>query len=181
LTADTPLNVRPAQARDLPAILDLVESAYRGDSSRGGWTTEADLLDGQRTDLAQLRGILTDPDSILLVTDSGMTILGCCHLQHRGSAPAYFGMFAVRPETQGSGLGRRLLEHAEQVAADRWQAAAVEMTVIGQRNDLIAWYERCGYQRTGEQRPFPYGDARFGVPKRDDLYFAVLVKQLTRS
>jgi ribosomal protein S18 acetylase RimI-like enzyme len=179
LTAGTPLNVRPAGSSDLAAILDLVESAYRGDSSRSGWTTEADLLDGQRTDLAQLREILTDPDSILLVTGTAASIHGCCHLQHRGSALAYFGMFAVRPETQGSGLGRRLLDHAEQVAADRWQAAAVEMTVIGQRSDLIAWYERCGYQRTGERRPFPYGDTRFGLPKRDDLYFAVLVKQLT--
>jgi ribosomal protein S18 acetylase RimI-like enzyme len=91
---------------------------------------------------------------------------------------AHLGMIAVRPEQQGQGTGRVLLEKAEQVAAAQG-CKRLEMTVIGQREELIAWYERRGFQRSGEQRPFPYGDPRFGLPKRRDLYFVVLEKKLS--
>ncbi|MFF8831461.1 GNAT family N-acetyltransferase [Streptomyces sp. NPDC015131] len=169
---------RDATEADVPALVELVESAYRGDSSRAGWTTEADILDGQRTDPEGVREVITSPGSRLLVVERAGTIVACCQLEHRGDA-AYFGMFAVRPGLQGGGLGRRVLTAAERLAADAWGAREMHMTVISVREELIAWYERRGYRRTGRTSPFPYGDERFGLPRRDDLRFELLVKDLT--
>ncbi|MGK5632092.1 GNAT family N-acetyltransferase [Streptomyces sp. URMC 123] len=172
-----PLTFRAAGEGDVPAVVALVESAYRGEASRAGWTTEADLLDGRRTDAEMVRGVLAAPDSRLLLAESDGALVACCHVERRG-ANAYFGMFAVRPEAQGGGLGREVLAEAERVAHEAWGAAEMQMTVISVRDDLIAWYERRGYRRTGERSPFPYGDERFGVPKRADLEFELLTKRL---
>ena len=89
-------------------------------------------------------------------------------------------MLTVRPTAQGTGLGRKLLEAAERWAIDHWSSRSVHMTVIRQREELIAWYERHGYSRTGKSKPFPYGDERFGRPKRDDLAFEILSKAISR-
>lgn len=182
------LVVREATTADVPAVVDLVESAYRGDASRGGWTTEADLLEGQRTDVQGITGIVQDPASVLLLAEEpagpdpqdGVALLGCCELRRVGT-DAYFGTFAVRPARQGRGTGRALLAHADAFAVSRFGAQALEMTVIAQRTDLIAYYERSGFVRTGERRPFPYGDPRFGVPRRDDLEFVVLRRPTGRT
>ncbi len=91
---------------------------------------------------------------------------------------AYFGMFAVRPALQGAGLGKVIIAEAERFARDEWSVAEMHMTVISAREDLIAWYVRRGYARTGEMSPFPYGDERFGLPTRDDLQFELLTKKL---
>ena len=171
------LSFRTARADDVPAIVALVESAYRGDSSRRGWTTEADLLDGQRTDAAAVAELIARPASRLLLAEAGSELVACAHLERQGEA-AYFGMFAVRPEQQGGGLGRALLAEAERLASADWHCSAMRMTVITLRDELIAWYERRGYRRTGEYSPFPYGDARFGLPRRDDLRFETLAKTL---
>jgi ribosomal protein S18 acetylase RimI-like enzyme len=165
---------------DVPAVVALVESAYRGELSRAGWTTEADLLDGQRTDVEAVRGIAESPSSLLLLArrDDG-ELVACCQLERRDGDICYFGMFAVRPGSQGGGLGRAVLAEAERRAREDWAARTMEMTVIAQRRDLIAWYVRHGYAETTETVPFPYGNPRFGLPKRDDLYFVVLRKSLT--
>jgi ribosomal protein S18 acetylase RimI-like enzyme len=168
---------RTAHESDVAAIVELVESAYRGEASRVGWTTEADVLDGQRTDAEMVREILADPDSRLLVAERAGEIVACCHLEHH-EGYAYFGMFAVRPGKQNGGIGRAVLAEAErQVRAD-WRVREMHMTVIGVRDELIAWYERRGYARTGKKSPFPYDDERFGQPLRDDLDFELLVKEL---
>ncbi|MFD9304338.1 GNAT family N-acetyltransferase [Streptomyces sp. NPDC060048] len=172
-----PLNFRSAVAADVPALVELVESAYRGDSSRAGWTTEADFLDGQRTDAEDVARIVGHPDGMLLVVERDGEIMSCCHLEHRGDH-VYFGMFAVRPGQQGGGLGKQVLAEAERRAREQWAAKEMRMTVINVREELIAYYVRRGYERTGEMSPFPYGDARFGVPLRDDLAFELLVKAL---
>lgn len=172
-----PPSFRSATAADVPQIVALVESAYRGDVSRAGWTTEADLLDGQRTDPEDVSGIVTDPDGRVVMVERDGTTLACFQLEHRGDH-AYFGMFAVRPDLQGGGVGRAALAEAERIARDEWGAADLRMTVIVQREELIAWYERRGYRRTGERKPFPYGNERFGRPRRDDLEFEVLTKAL---
>jgi ribosomal protein S18 acetylase RimI-like enzyme len=181
------LHFRDASDTDIPAIVELVTSAYRGEASRQGWTTEADLLEGQRIDPEVLAGDLRRPESIVLLasTSGGDTsdaaasaLIGCAHLSRASADTAYFGMFAVRPGTQGTGLGKAILAEAERRASAEWGAATVEMTVIEQRSDLITFYERRGYRRTGELRPFPYGDARFGIPLRDDLRMVVLAKTL---
>jgi ribosomal protein S18 acetylase RimI-like enzyme len=169
---------RRAGAADVPAIVALVESAYRGEVSRTGWTTEADLLDGQRTDAAAVADILRAPGSTVLLAEAAEGLLACCQLEQRPPA-AYFGMFSVQPTGQGHGVGRQVLAEAERIARDEWGATSMIMTVLAQRDDLIAWYERRGYQRTGEQRPFPYGNERHGIPRRPDLIFDVLAKPLT--
>jgi ribosomal protein S18 acetylase RimI-like enzyme len=169
---------RIATHDDVPAIVALVESAYRGDASRQGWTTEADFLDGQRTDARSVGGLVGAGDSRILLGERGGALLACAHLERRGEKVAYFGMFSVRPDLQGGGVGRAMLAEAERIARDEWRAEEMQMTVISIRDELIAWYERRGYRRTGVYSPFPYGDERFGIPRRDDLRFELLVKRL---
>jgi ribosomal protein S18 acetylase RimI-like enzyme len=175
----TRLTVRAATDDDVAAVVTLVESAYRGDASRRGWTTEADLLDGQRTDTEAVRETVRGDGVVLLAVDPAGALVACCQLEPRGTH-CHFGLFAVDPSLQGSGLGRHVLAAAEDEARRRWSADRMEMTVIAQRSELIAWYERRGYRRTGETRSFPYGDERFGLPRRDDLHFVVLAKTLGR-
>ena len=175
---DVTLVFRLAEERDGPAIVDLIESAYRGEASRAGWTTEADLLDGQRTDTDAVLAVLRTPGSVMLLAEAGGQLAGCCQLARRPRDEAYFGMFSVLPGRQGQGWGREILAEAERLARDDWGARTMVMTVLAQRGELIAWYERRGYRRTGDSKPFPYGDARFGIPKRPDLSFAVLSKPL---
>ncbi|GGT25034.1 N-acetyltransferase [Streptomyces kurssanovii] len=171
------LTYRDAAEADVPALVALIESAYRGESSRAGWTSEADILGGQRTDPQGVREVITAPGSRLMIVEADGEPVACCQLEHRGEA-TYFGMFAVRPDLQGAGLGRRIIAEAERSARETWGVAEMHMTVISVREDLIAWYERRGYRRTGRMTPFPYGDERFGIPRRDDLAFELLVKAL---
>ncbi|MFF2361436.1 GNAT family N-acetyltransferase [Streptomyces sp. NPDC058122] len=175
--AATGLTFRDAVDSDVDALVALVESAYRGDSSRAGWTTEADILEGRRTDADAVRAIVEAPDSRLLTVERDGALVACCQLEHRGDH-AYFGMFAVSPAFQGGGLGKVIIAEAERTVREVWGATEMHMTVISVREDLIAWYERRGYRRTGRMTPFPYGDERFGVPQRDDLRFELLVKPL---
>lgn len=172
-TSPPAVTFRSAGPADVQEVVALVESAYRGDSSRARWTTEADLLDGQRTDPDQVRALLERPGSQILLAEVSSTVRGTCHLERTSPRTAYFGMFAVQPDRQGSGIGRSLLTRAARTAAG-WGCTEMRMTVIRQRADLIAWYGRHGFLPTGETEPFPYGDERFGRPRRDDLEFAVL-------
>lgn len=171
------ITFRDATNDDVADIVALVESAYRGDSSRGGWTTEADILDGRRTDADDVCAVLERPGSRMLLAERADALVGCCQLEHRGET-CYFGMFAVRPGLQGGGLGKVVMAEAERIARDDWGAETMEMTVISVREELIAFYERRGYRRTGELSPFPYGDERFGLPRREGLAFERLVKSL---
>ena len=176
-TATTGLTFRDATEADVDALVTLIESAYRGDASRAGWTTEADILEGQRTDPEGVLQVIKSPDSRLLTVERDGAIVACCQLEHRGEH-AYFGMFAVSPALQGAGLGKTVIAEAERMAQHAWGVTEMHMTVISVRDDLIAWYERRGYRRTGRMSPFPYGDERFGIPQRDDLEFELLVKPL---
>ncbi|MCC8441290.1 GNAT family N-acetyltransferase [Xanthomonas cannabis] len=168
---------RTATVDDIDALVQLVTSAYRGDSSRVGWTTEADILDGARIDPAVLRQDILRERSLVLLVEQDGRLMACAHIADDAGA-GYFGMFAVDPTLQGSGLGKTLLAEGERIAATEWQLPVMRMTVIDVRNELIAFYERRGYRRTGILKPFPYGDERFGVPLRQDLRFEVLEKPL---
>ncbi|MDQ3144689.1 MAG: GNAT family N-acetyltransferase [Pseudomonadota bacterium] len=172
------MHLEPATPADLPALHALIESAYRGDSARAGWSHEADLLGGQRTDLAALDDMLADPDQDVLVFRDGEKVAACVALADKGDGLAYLGLLTVDPRRQAAGLGRLILAAAEDHAVRRFAAARIEMTVIAQRSELIDWYGRRGYSLTGECRPFPATDPRFGLPRRADLEFVVLARTL---
>jgi GNAT superfamily N-acetyltransferase len=180
MTTAAPL-IRAAEATDIPALRHLVESAYRGDSARQGWTHEADLLGGQRTDEAALAAMIADPEQVILFASVAGILRGCVHLKPTGPRLVSLGLLAVDPQHQAGGLGRTLIAAAEDHAGRHMSAATMEMTVIRQRTELIAYYERRGYRQTGETRPFPMADPRFGLPARDDLAFVVLAKPLKLS
>ncbi len=171
------LRFRAATAADIDAIVALVESAYRGDASRQGWTTEADFLDGRRTGADDVAACLARERSRILLAERDGVMLACAHVAEEDGA-GYFGMFSVRPDLQGGGLGKLLLAEAERIAREEWQLPTMRMSVIDIRDELIAFYERRGYHRTGIVKPFPYGDERFGLPMRDDLRFEILEKAL---
>lgn len=172
--------MRAATAADIPALHALIEGAYRGDAARVGWTHEADLLDGQRTDPGQLAAILADPANTMLVVEAADAITGCVLVSCRGTH-AYLGLLSVRADAQASGLGRALLAAAEARGRDALGHDRIEMTAIRQRPELIAYYERRGYAMTGRTEPFPYGDAGFGLPRRNDLVLEVMQKLLRLS
>ncbi len=171
----THIPITPATELDIPALNKLVNSAYRGDSSRKGWTTEADLLGGIRTDDESLREMLRKPGATLLKYEQDGQLIGCVYLEKKGNE-LYLGLLTIDPDLQAAGLGRQLLEAAEQYATAQ-HCTAITMTVIPQRHELIAWYNRRGYQPTGETAPFPTDNPRFGLPKQA-LSFIVMRKEL---
>ena len=172
------MKLSAATPADLPDLHALIESAYRGDSARAGWSHEADLLDGQRTDLEALTAALDDAAQQLLVFREGERITACVSLTDRGDRLTYLGLLTVEPRRQATGLGRMMLAAAEDHAVGDCNANRIEMTVIAQRIELVAWYQRRGYALTGERRPFQFDESRFGKPRRDALEFVVLEKAL---
>ncbi|MCI1710466.1 MAG: GNAT family N-acetyltransferase [Chiayiivirga sp.] len=171
------LSFHIATTADIPALVALVTSAYRGDASRQGWTTEADLLDGNRIDPEVLRGDIERGQSMVVIASRDGAMLACAHVCVQDGA-GYFGMFAVRPELQNAGIGRQVLAEAERIVREEFGLPLMRMTVIDLREELVAWYERRGYRRTGIKKPFPATDPRFGLPRRDDLRFEVLERIL---
>jgi GNAT superfamily N-acetyltransferase len=163
---------------DVPALHRLIESAYRGDSARRGWTHEADMLGGQRTDEDALVAMLGDPMQRILVAEIDGALAGSVQVQNRDGGRAYLGQLAVDPDQQAGGIGSRLIEAAEALAVSVFDASIMEMTVIIQRTELTAYYVRRGYRETGEMRPFPFDNNRIGVATRRDLAFTVLEKVL---
>lgn len=151
---DSPLALRPANLLDVEAIVALVNVAYRGETSRQGWTTEADLLDGLRTTAAEVQQLIESSHSTLLLAVNNHEIVASVCLEQVADA-AHIGMFVVRPDLQGSGLGKQLLTYAESYARQHWTVKKFVMYVITLRHELIAFYERRGYQRTGILKTFP--------------------------
>jgi ribosomal protein S18 acetylase RimI-like enzyme len=169
------LTIQPARLHDVPQLVQLVNSAYRGETSKKGWTTEADLLDGIRIDEAAITEMINNKQGVILkCTDEENTLLGCVFLEQQGQQ-LYLGMLTVQPSIQTKGIGKRLL-HAAEAYAHEHDCNAIVMTVISVRHELIAWYERHGYRPTGDKKPFP-NDPRFGIPKQP-LEFIVLYKPL---
>ncbi len=177
------IHIQPAQPADTGAVCQLVNSAYRGETSRQGWTTEADLLDGQRTDEPAIAEIIADPTQSILTARLGAAsaaeIVGCVHLALREGS-GYLGMLTVHPARQAGGLGKLLIQEAEAWTRRRG-CPELRMTVITLRPELLAYYERRGFRRTGKIVPFPSGDPRFGLPRRPDLEMETLVKGLRDS
>ncbi len=162
---------------DVPALVALIQSAYRGDESRRGWTTEADLVHGQRTGPGEVAAIVGSTSGLMLMAHRAGVLVGCCQLVRRAEATAYLGMLAVRPHIQGGGIGTALVRECERVARLEWRARRMTLQVISVRHELIAWYLRLGYRPSGRTLPFPR-DVPGDVPQRPDLRFAVLEKEL---
>lgn len=169
------VRIIPAAEADAPALELLINSAYRGEDAKRGWTTEADLLDGTRTDAALIADIIRTPDNLILKYEERGRLLGCVELRQEGGR-LYLGMLTVAPEQQGKGIGKNLMKAAEEEAMKRG-CISVFMTVISVREELIDWYVRHGYRVTGQRKPFAYTDPRFGLPKQK-LEFSVLEKRL---
>jgi ribosomal protein S18 acetylase RimI-like enzyme len=169
-------SISKASNADVSKLVRLVNSAYRGDSSKKGWTTEADLLDGIRTDEESMTALLQQEGSTLLkCEDEQQAVIGCVNLQSQGNK-LYLGMLTVSPDLQGGGVGKRLLTVAEDFAREN-KFSFIVMSVISVRSELIAWYERKGYVKTGEKKPFPMNDPKFGLPKQH-LEFIIMEKPI---
>jgi len=165
------LVIRIAGTADLPRLHPVIERAYRGDSARQGWTHEADLLSGERIDRNTLEALIADRQALLLIAERGEVPLGCVSLTARGNGLVYLGLLCVDPGQQAVGIGKAIIAEAERIAKERLNADRIEMTVIDSRAELIAYYERRGFIRTGERRPFP-------VPVEPPLEMVVLEKSL---
>jgi len=149
------LRIRTAVPADLRRLHPVIERAYRGDSARQGWTHEADLLSGERIDFETLQAMFGDPDHRLLIAEQDGDPVGCVSLTRRADGPVYLGLLCVDPTCQAAGIGKGIIAAAERAARAEWGADRIEMTVISSRVELIAYYERRGFRRTGENRPFP--------------------------
>jgi GNAT superfamily N-acetyltransferase len=169
----TALTFRFAKLEEAPQVSALIERAYRGDESRKGWTTEAHLLTGPRASVRDIELLLADKDSRFVLAFAGDDLVSCALIRNEHGL-GYFGMFAVDPNRQTQGAGRAMLAAAEQAVRDVWKLTAMTMTVINLREELIAYYERRGYRRTGETKPFPFELATGAV--RTDFHLIVLRK-----
>ena len=145
---------RIAQGSDAPALRVLIESGYRGDSARQGWTSEADFLEGDRTTPEEIAAMIADPEKRVLLAERDSALVGTVTITDLGHGRAYLGLLCVDPVLQAAGLGRALITRAEELAAHDFAAHTMEMTVIDARAELIAYYQRRGYAHTGELRPF---------------------------
>jgi ribosomal protein S18 acetylase RimI-like enzyme len=165
------MKIRIAEVEDIPGLVPLVNSAYRGE---GGWTNESHLIGGPRTRAADLEELMRDPEGVILTGWEEGELAGCVYLQRQGEQ-LYLGLLSVWPARQGKGVGKALM--AAGMAYARQQGCAViRITVISVREELIAWYERHGFRRTGEVTPFHAGE-RFGAQKRP-LELAVLERKV---
>lgn len=165
------VTIRVATRDDLPALHPVIERAYRGETARGGWTHEADLIEGPRTDISTLIAIVEDPAQRLLIALKDEATLGCVQVSDRGDGLAYLGLLCIDPGLQAGGYGKQLVTAAEETARDAFHARRMEMTVIDVRRKLIEFYERRGYRISGEKRDFP-------IPLDPPLFMDVLVKDL---
>ncbi|MDO8358705.1 MAG: GNAT family N-acetyltransferase [Devosia sp.] len=160
---------------DVPRVAALIERAYRGPEAARGWTNEAALLTGPRSSPAEIEGLIRAPDSCFVTAADGDRLVGCALLQ-KTSEGAYFGMFAIDPGQQGSGLGKAMIAQCEATARELWGARSMHLTVISLRDKLIGWYERRGFARTGRREPFPFDSATGAL--RTDFDLIVLEKPL---
>jgi GNAT superfamily N-acetyltransferase len=167
---------RKANSEDALNIAALINSAYRGEISRHGWTTEAYLLSGSRTEVDEILNLIAAEDSMLLLCFETTTLLGSVTLEKLGNV-AHLGMFAVVPQQQGQGIGKQLLAFAEQAAVEAWGVKSMAMAVITLRQELIAFYQRRGYRHTGVLKPFP-AESKLWAPLVSNLQLGLMEKSL---
>jgi len=161
-----------AGMQDVASIVDLVNRAYRPTPGEAGWTHEAHLVSGARTDAAQVEALIAASGSVVLVGRDHARVVACVHVE-AGEGGAHLGMLAVDPVSQGQGLGTRLLEFAEDHAREAHRANRFLISVVSRRAEFVHFYLRRGYRETGRVLGFPdYA----GVPKEQDLELVELEK-----
>lgn len=165
--------ITKATAEDIPALNALINSAYRGESSKKGWTTEANLLEGLRTTEQELNETIQNTKNTILKFTESNQIVGCVLLIEK-EFKLYLGMLTVCPNLQNSGIGKKLLQQAE-IHATKLGLPKILMTVISVREELISWYKRNGYLDTGEREPFPVSDVHISISEHP-LEFIILEK-----
>lgn len=175
-------NLVVASDADVPAVVSLINLAFRARGDEAGWSIKEEYIEGTRITEDLLREDMAAKPHATLLQWRGAdgSLLGCVWLEPVRGGVWYLGLLAIPPGNQNGGLGRKLLASAESWALERG-ATEIQMTVVNLRVALIDWYKRRGYVQTGQTKPFPYGDNRFGRPKRNDLYFVVLRKELATS
>ena len=149
------LCLRRATLADLPALHALIQRSYRGETARGGWSHEADLVQGERISHQDLAALIDSAQDRFLVAENAGTLIGCVHICAKTATTSYFGLLTVDPGRQAAGLGKRLIGAAEATARQDFGATEMELTVLSTRAELIAYYQRRGYHPTGACRPFP--------------------------
>ncbi|MBG6111889.1 ribosomal protein S18 acetylase RimI-like enzyme [Flavobacterium sp. CG_9.10] len=164
-----------ATLEDVSSLNKLINSAYRGESSKKGWTTEANLLEGLRTTEQELTETIANPKNTILKFTENNAIIGCVLLIEKAQQ-LYLGMLTVSPELQNSGIGKKLLQQAE-IHALALGLPKIVMTVISVREELISWYKRNGYIDTGAREPFPASDVHIPITEQP-LEFIVLKKKI---
>ncbi|MHB9103371.1 MAG: GNAT family N-acetyltransferase [Sulfuricella sp.] len=166
---------RTASKSDAEAIAQLVNKAYRPETGSAGWTHESDLVSGNRTSAGQVSEIMSKPDSVILVGLKDSEIVACVHVEKDGSN-SHIGMLAVNPKLQGAGAGKQMLAHAERYVNESFGSEKFIMAVVSSRSELIAFYLRRGYQKTGTVQDYPLS-AGIGTPKFSDLKTEALEKR----
>jgi GNAT superfamily N-acetyltransferase len=182
--SDAPLTYRVATLQDCESLSLFVNNAFCGESSRQGWTSADSLFEGQRTDTKMLTDIINDHTNVILVFFdlTEKTLVGCVHLENKPALKsAYLGLLTVRPSLQRQGYGKFILSVAENYAVNTWNVEYIELTIIIQRSELIAYYNRRGYVDTGLREPFPMHDIRLGTAKRKDLEFCIMQKCVKKT
>lgn len=174
------LTFRPATVDDLPAVVDLVNAAFRAEGDAAGWTTESHVLGGPRATVEMLQLDVESPAGRIVLAEQSGALVGCAHVERVRDERGYLGMFAVRPALQGAGLGSLLLAEAERIVRDEWHLPLLRMTVLNVRQELLDYYGRRGYRATGERAPFPPpGVEHLVVVRKQGLELVVLTKSLT--
>ncbi|MBC7385042.1 MAG: GNAT family N-acetyltransferase [Cryobacterium sp.] len=169
--------ITTAKLTDAEAVTRLVNSAYRGEASRAGWTTEADLIGGQRTDVERIFEMIEDSDASLQIAWLDGELVACVLLKRENESTGYLGMLSVDPTLQAAGVGKKLIAHSEALVKS-WGCRSMRLIILQARTDLAAYYERRGYRKTGFSEPFPGTDPRFGVPKVEGLRLEEMRKHL---
>lgn len=170
------LTFRTAAPLDLADLVVFVNRAYRGESAKQGWTHEADLIDGTRVDESLLAETIETPGVAIVMALENATLVGCYQFENQAEGCAYVGMVTVEPAKQNSGLGKLLLADAEAHAQEQG-CQKLKLSVIEDRKELIAYYERRGFKLTGTKLPFHEGDSRHGFPRKT-LALLEMVKPL---
>jgi len=170
------LQFKKATFADASKLSKLVNSAYRGDSSKAGWTTEEHLLDGLRTNKKKIKDMIGE-HHIEVALDEKDEIIGCVYLENH-KTHLYLGMLTINPYIQTKGFGKALLEQSEKIAK-AWGVPKIKMTVIDTRAELISFYERRGYAFNGATKPFPTDDPVFGILKVGQLMFKEFEKKIS--